>query len=816
MVEPLYESLWQHSQQPTAQYITATASVCLLTTWRLLLRTRPTADTTSILSALATALIFGIWRFITGDNFLTFFAVGVLYWTVVFAAPALLLFRKHRMRWAALAFGVATLTYTSHVELKRLQTTTHHFTFPGTPPLRIGVVSDLQASGRSSIHDALLEQFETADVDLLLFTGDYLNGTWYMHPDAFMAAKNVITQLDAPYGGLAVTGHTDTVYGHETLFADTPTDFVRNEVRWLSIDGKRIAIVAIDQFTPEPPPRPNADLVIAFFHSPDLLLELPDGYADLAIAGHTHGGQLVVPGFGPLTTLTKLGRAFDRGVFKINAQWTAISAGIGVEGFFAPPVRAFCPPELMVLDLKPGAEAAYLDGRPKAETVRHEAPSELELSKRGQYTKRWPTDAGIDRLQRPLDAAQSDLSVRFEPASVEGLSPHVGQDAKHAVVIVIDTLRADRAAKADTPNLDAMSAESVTWKRAWTTSTWTVPSVISLFTGTFVRTHGWDRPTGELDKAPSISPLRPTIAETLKAEGFETYGYFANAYLAKELGFDRGYDRWQKTNDAQMAKWVRQTLETSDPTTRKFFYLHLLGPHSGLNPSPEKRAKYDLESRWFDAHPQGLLIGRAKRDREPGVRAAYSTAYDAAIEDTDQNLGQLLEALEPIREHAAIIITSDHGEELGERGVFGHGWSVAETLTHVPMLASIPGVAPHQRETGTLAELTDLVTDSLGLEVNWPVQHPWTGPLVSERHGKSALLAEGRWKGEWNAERLTVYDLANDLVNGIESSDAQKAERIIQLRTVWQALVPEGRALQATERLEDETIQQIKALGYAD
>ena len=817
MVDSLYEGLWQHSQQPTAQFITASVGWTLLASWRLLLRKSGQPDRNAALAALATALLFGLWRFSFGDNFLTFLSVGTMYWNVVLWIPLLFVIRRQPKRWLLLSLGLTIALYASFFETHRLQTTTHHFQFPGAPALRIAVISDLQASGESSLHDAVIEAVDEADADLLLFTGDYLNGTWYMHPKAFRSARRVIERLDAPYGGLAVTGHTDTVYGHETLFTDTSTRFVRNDVRWLSLDGKRVAIVSIDQFTPDPPPRPKADLVIAFFHSPDLLLELPDGYADLVVTGHTHGGQLVIPGFGPLTTLTKLGRAFDRGVFRINDQWTAISAGIGVEGFFAPPVRVFCPPEVMILDLQPGPASAYLDGAPKAEITRHEVPSALEIAKRGQYTKRWPSDAGVDRLERPLDAAESDLSVRFEP----GESPPAVGDlnpAKHAVVVLIDTLRADRALTAETPNLDALAKRSIVWERAWAPSTWTVPSVISLFTGAFVRTHAWDRPTGELDSAPSISPTLPTLAEALQTEGFETHGYFSNAYLAKELGFDRGFKLWKKTSDARMAEWVRDRLAARQPDQRQFLYLHLLGPHSGLKPSPERRAANGLEDHWFEAHPQGLLIGRAKRAREDGVRAAYRAAYTAAIEDTDRVLGDILEALEPILDDTVVVVTSDHGEELGERNVFGHGWSVAETLTHVPMMASIPGVAAQRRDTGTVAEITDLITDALGLSLNWPVQHPWTGPLMSERHGKSALLADGRWKGEWEADKLTVLDLASlsGDVNGEVTTDEQAQSRVAELRKAWEDGVEKGRPLQATQRLDEETIQQIKALGYAE
>jgi hypothetical protein len=413
------------------------------------------------------------------------------------------------------------------------------------------------------------------------------------------------------------------------------------------------------------------------------------------------------------------------------------------------------------------------------------------------------------------DPGRSLPSAHSPPPLAERAA--AGEGPRHVVVILIDTLRADAVAAARTPNLDALAAEGMMVERAWSTTTWTVPAVISLFTGSFVRTHGWDLPTGDMSHRPPL-PAIPTLAEVLKGAGFETQGLYANGYLAHELGFSRGFDEWKRSTDGRMAAEVAERVETWSlaPTAaqdRHFLYLHLLGIHSGLSPSPEAQARYGLDPVWFTERV-GLLIGRAKRDREPGVREAYDKAYHAVVEDMDARVGEILAALEPVRDDTLLVVLSDHGEELGEHGAYGHGWSVAEALTHVPVIVTGPGVAPGRRPTATIAELGDLITDAVGVDHPWPVQSPWEGPLVAERHGKRAVLVDGRHKGAWHGEELVTYDLEAD-PRGV--SPAPGSEELVERGLhSWAARTPTGAPLSDHVELDPRTLEAVKALGYVD
>lgn len=416
--------------------------------------------------------------------------------------------------------------------------------------------------------------------------------------------------------------------------------------------------------------------------------------------------------------------------------------------------------------------------------------------------------------------SQPGAQVAPIPATVPQPAPVTtapGQP-RHVVVILIDTLRADALARADTPNFDALAAQGLMVERAWSTTTWTVPAVISLFTGSFVRTHGWDLPTGDMTHRPPL-PALPTLAEVLRDAGFATHGYYANGYLAHELGFSRGFDDWRRSADPRMARDVERLVQglepavEGEPPPRQFVYLHLLGAHSGLSPSVEAQQRWELEPAWFTERV-GLLIGRAKRGKEPGVEHAYRQAYHAVVEDMDAHLGDILEALGPVRDECLLVVLSDHGEELGEVDAYGHGWSVAEALTHVPVIVAGPGVTPGRRATATIAELGDLITDAVGVDHPWPVQTPWEGPLVAERHGKQAVLVDGRWKGVWSGPELSTYDLVADSAGLRPSTDGQP--QVEAAMRAWREATPEGQPLTDHIELDQRTLEAVKALGYLD
>ena len=418
--------------------------------------------------------------------------------------------------------------------------------------------------------------------------------------------------------------------------------------------------------------------------------------------------------------------------------------------------------------------------------------------------------AGVETPETPAEAF-SPVSAESEASQAEPLEALVDFSEipapRHAVVLLIDTLRSDALAEAHTPTIDALRQGGVSPTLHWSAGTWTVPSIVSLFLGMPIRQHGWDEPSGHLGRYPPL-PDSPTLAGVLSDAGFESHGLYANPYLAEELGFDRGFDQWRRSADKSIPRQFASLVEEHFNGKRQFVYLHLLGPHSPLRPSEAARIRWEVDPSWFEER-FGLEIGVAKRNRRPGAREAYAAAYRAVIEDTDLLVAAILDALGEHREDTLVLLTSDHGELLGEHNIAGHGTHVWEPLTRVPLILNVPGGRPSLPERVGGAEIPHLLTSLLRVEHTWPTSLGTLPSLVSQREGLLALTEDGLRKGIW-AEELQVYSLDDP---GEEEPLAQDG-RLEEARVRWESAVPKGSPPAATLTLPEETVEQLQSLGY--
>jgi len=238
------------------------------------------------------------------------------------------------------------------------------------------------------------------------------------------------------------------------------------------------------------------------------------------------------------------------------------------------------------------------------------------------------------------------------------------------------------------------------FRRAFASAPWTMPAVASMLTGQPASVHG---AFGHLDKVRPIAADVPMLAETLQQHGYVT-GAIVNApFLAPAFGFARGfgtYDYEPATNrrlrragpsvDKALA-WLRGV-----PADRPaFLLLHLFDPH----------AAYDPPSPWGEAWTAGYR-GKLRRPLNPvhGIRRGrfhpdaedlrfMRGLYDGEVAYTDDALGTFFARLEQVRPHHGrwILVTADHGEELGDHGGFEHGHTMYRELTQVPLLLVPPG-----------------------------------------------------------------------------------------------------------------------------
>lgn len=382
---------------------------------------------------------------------------------------------------------------------------------------------------------------------------------------------------------------------------------------------------------------------------------------------------------------------------------------------------------------------------------------------------------------------------------------------RHAVLLLIDTLRADAIGHAATPNLDALFARGQVAEVAWSASTWTIPSVLSLLTGSHVREHGWDH-QGNPIGMPLMSP-RPTLATVLSAEGFSAVALFGNPILQLELGFEAGFAQFRYVEDPELPGAVAAEVAGWNDGRRHFLYVHLMGPHEPLLPSPAARERWGISETLPE---KGLTIPWAREMRPPAAakrsQDLYRRAYWAALEDTDERVGGILQALEPWLDETVLVLTSDHGEMLGERNRYGHSNWLDEPLTRVPFVGIHTGELPPLMNG---AAVPHLLTRALDIAHDWSVRADAAAPLVAQRRGNLALSADGASKGVWNrAGALELWDVTDYPVQR-RASGAPRAT-LRTARAAFQASVPEGSAPPDARPVDDELIEALRQIGYVD
>ena len=260
--------------------------------------------------------------------------------------------------------------------------------------------------------------------------------------------------------------------------------------------------------------------------------------------------------------------------------------------------------------------------------------------------------------------------------------------ARNIVLIVIDTMRADRlgalgADPSPTPALDRLAARAQLFEQARTTAPFTMPATASLMTGRYpdgvgIRNHS---------VADRLSEQAPTIAELARAAGYRTAAVVTNPWLARpSSGFRRGFERFVTgrdrppgTDDAtgwrmSAAGVANAAIEilAADHNAPTFVWVHFMDAHMPYTPSPtyaDKRAPRAQASHTLanfadeDFDRQALYFSAADADDIEIVR----TAYDAAIETVDHEISRILATLD---DDDIVIVAADHGESLGEHGLF--------------------------------------------------------------------------------------------------------------------------------------------------
>lgn len=264
--------------------------------------------------------------------------------------------------------GVPVTLWASFVEPYRL--VTEHADVAIAPerkparPITIAVLSDIQCvSVTEHERDAVRRAME-ARPDLVLLPGDFVQVGAHKVPEIAPAFRELLAPLDAPLGVFCVQGDTDTRADIEQLIQGTRVRFLDDQVLTLERDGLRVTLAGIGiryrsvsalAALRDLESRPGADDVrILVAHRPDVVYELArDSRVDLVVAGHTHGGQVAIPFFGPPIVLSSVPRAVGwGGLHDLGGRRMYVSRGIGWEHGHAPRMRFCSPPEVSILTLR--------------------------------------------------------------------------------------------------------------------------------------------------------------------------------------------------------------------------------------------------------------------------------------------------------------------------------------------------------------------------------------------------------------------------------------------------------------------------------
>ena len=402
--------------------------------------------------------------------------------------------------------------------------------------------------------------------------------------------------------------------------------------------------------------------------------------------------------------------------------------------------------------------------------------------------------------------------------------------ARHLVIVTIDTLRADHVgaygdALAATPHLDALARQGATALEASSHVPLTRPSHVTIFTGQL------PPQTGIRDNiSPAVLPGSPLLAEVLKKAGFATGAFVSSVVLDASSGLGRGFDKYddafgasgggaqflntlQKKGDVTTAEaiaWLEKTRATS-PDGRVFLWLHLYEPHDPYEPP------------------------------EPYASRFRERPYDGEVAFADDLVGRLDAALARLglAGDTALVVTSDHGEGLGDHGETLHGFFTYQSTLRVPFFVRGPGVAPGTR-IATTVRLVDIFPTALDLLGVRPLAvttagQSLAGALRGERAGAEPVvyaeslvpllhfgwsdlrvLREGRYK-YIQAPRPELYDLATDPgeKDNLAPTQATRAEALrAGLAPILDAERSAARSAGAAPAVAPELLEKLGALGY--
>ena len=427
------------------------------------------------------------------------------------------------------------------------------------------------------------------------------------------------------------------------------------------------------------------------------------------------------------------------------------------------------------------------------------------------------------------------------PASAVTITEKAGVfrcDGCNLLLISIDTLRADRLGcygyERDTsPTLDELAAESIIFRDVLAQAATTAPSHRSLFTGRYVFQHR------------DVSPKPPTMAGLLAESGYRTAAFVDGGQMSRAFGLAEGFETFFESGgvhrqgaqvggglevlNSELVEWLRKHGD------QKFFaFLHTYDVHCPYTPPEPYRSMFtdgyepDFE---VEGRCGGSYFNRLKLGAEDF--AYLSALYDGGVRYVDSKIAEILAEIHRLglAEKTIVVITSDHGESLGERWKVGHR-RVWDVQLKVPLIMHLP--TGHHRVVEEPVQGVDLlptVLSMLGIRTldNLPgrdLSRLFDADLPPEgrvRFGEGIDIPEStiRLDSRWSlllvdGEPAGLFDLARDPAEE-ENLIAARPDVSSKLFEAYRGLqVPASEPIGLPEGLDRETRERLESLGYLE
>lgn len=486
-------------------------------------------------------------------------------------------------------------------------------------------------------------------------------------------------------------------------------------------------------------------------------------------------------------------------------------------------------------------------------------------------------------IAMPRNAATKSFCARLRPSALaialttllSGLSgcreDSSGAAGPNVILISLDSCRPDHLSaygysRPTSPRLDELAARGTLFENCFSSTSWTLPAHMALFTSLPDTAHGvYD------NGQPPLDPYRVVLAQQFKARGYATAGFVSGPYLHPAFGFDRGFDEYfnctsyldakdftdsrfrefkadahreshRDVTNPRLFEKVHQWLDARGPEPF-FAFVHVWDIHYDYTPPPP----YDT---LFDPGYTGPITG-ANFEKNPAIHPKMDkrdlehviALYDGEIACTDEYLGKLFDEIDArgLRERTLIVVTADHGEEFFEHGSKGHQKSLFEEVLRIPLIVSWPGRVPaglRVKEQSRIIDIAPTIAELCGLPVNREGVGKSLVPSFDGRgrdlpaYAELELATAGAslrsvrtpdYKIVWNNRRNrgNLFEIATDPgEREPRTGDSKYAEIAIKYLREWNAFVdqlaqslPRSKG-EAAAAPPEAVIEHLRTLGY--